>query len=295
MKRAYGLMLIVILVAGCAASRTQVLQPKKAEFQNYSILEITDLKTNVGAQVPSELLQTLPDTIADKVRNLNLFQAVNRVSVEAEAAPATKTLVLQGTVIEYEPGSRALRWLIGFGAGKAFVTVQLTAIDKVTREEIFKGNIGGEQSMGIFGGSINEVIQKIADESVECIQMNYAAEERVASLPQKTTETPTAASAPAEVNRMEPWTGLWRVEGDRLVIGQWAMKQSGTLVKSTTDSFYEIKGKAEGNQLKGTVIGDYDIEFPFILDLSSDGLTFEGKLGRRGSRYITGKRKRVKN
>ena len=192
MKKASALILIVLVVAGCAASRTQVLQPKKAGFENYPVLEITDFKNNVGPQVPTELLQRLPNAIAEKVTALNLFQAVNRVPVATEGAPETRTLVLEGAIIEYEPGSRALRYIIGFGAGKAFATVQLTAIDKATKEEIYKGNIGGELTMGIFGGSYDEVIQKLVDECTECVQTNYAAEGRVASLP-KDVESPIIA------------------------------------------------------------------------------------------------------
>jgi hypothetical protein len=206
MKKSYALLLIVLLVAGCAASRTQVLEPKKAGFENYSVLEITDLKNNIGPQVPAEVMRRVPDAIAEKVRALNLFQAVNRVPAVSEAAPETNALILEGTIIEYETGSRALRYLVGFGAGKAFATVQLKAIDKATKEEIFRGNIAAEQSMGVFGGSFDEVIQKLVEESVGCIQMNYSAAERVPSLP-KEVKSPTiskeqqVASLPKDVER----------------------------------------------------------------------------------------------
>ena len=174
MKRGYAILLIVLLVAGCAAGRTQIIQPKKVGFQNYPVLEITDFQNNAGPQVPAELLQRLPDGIAEKVTALNLFQAVNRIPVVTEEKPEAKTLVLKGTIIEYDPGSRGKRWLAGFtGYGKAFTTFQLVAIDKVEKDEIFKGNIGGELSGGFFGGSFNEVIEKLVDECVKCIQMNY--------------------------------------------------------------------------------------------------------------------------
>ena len=206
MKKSCALILIVLLVAGCAASRTQVLEPKKAGFENYSVLEITDLKNNMGPQVPAEVIRRVPDEIGEKVRALNLFQVVNRVPAVTETAPDTNTLILEGTIIEYEPGSRALRYLVGFGAGKAYATVQLRAIDKATKEEIFRGNIVAEQAMGVFGGSFEEVIQKIVDESVECIQMNYSAGARVSPLPQEvksptSSEEQQVASLPKDVER----------------------------------------------------------------------------------------------
>ena len=51
--------------------------------------------------------------------------------------------------------------------------VRLTAIDKKTREEIFKGNCGAELSGGVFGGSFSGAVDKLVDEVVKCIQMNY--------------------------------------------------------------------------------------------------------------------------
>jgi hypothetical protein len=206
MKKRYALILIVLLVVGCAASRTQVLEPKKAGFENYSVLEITDLKNNIGPQVPAEVIRRVPDAIAEKARALNLFQVVNRVPSVTEATPEKNALILEGTIIEYEPGSRALRYFVGFGAGKAFATVQLRAIDKSTNEEIFRGNIGAEQSMGVFGGSFDEVIQKLVDECIECIQMNYSTGERVPSI-SKEVKSPTisqeqqVASLPKDVER----------------------------------------------------------------------------------------------
>jgi hypothetical protein len=91
------------------------------------------------------------------------------------------------------------------------------------------------------------------------------------------------------LNPQEPWTGIWRVEGSRLVGGIWGMKQSGRIVKSTRDSYYEFEGKVSGNQLEGKIVGDYDIIRSFVVKISADGLTFEGN---SGSHHLKGKRKK---
>ena len=79
-----------------------------------------------------------------------------------------------------------------------------------------------------------------------------------------------------KVDPQAPWTGKWKVEGSRSVGGTWGLKQSGQTVKSSSDSLYEIEGNVVGNQLKGKVVGDYDISHKFTLNLSSDGQSFEG-------------------
>ena len=70
--------------------------------------------------------------------------------------------------------------------------------------------------------------------------------------------------------------------------GPWGMKQSGKIVKSTKDSLYEFEGKVSGNQLKGKILGDYNIRREFVLTLSSDGLRFDGSAG---SYLLIGNRK----
>lgn len=174
MKKTYALFIVVLFIIGCAAGRTQIIQPKKVRFQNYQIIEITDFENNVGPDLPAEFCAELPNSIAEKVKELNLFQEVIRSPVVTEGKHERKVLIIKGTVIEYEPGSRGKRYLAGFtGWGKAFMTFQLVAIDKMTQETIFIGNVGAELSGGFFGGGFGGVIEKMAEECTECIQANY--------------------------------------------------------------------------------------------------------------------------
>ena len=88
--------------------------------------------------------------------------------------------------------------------------------------------------------------------------------------------SPAQAAVEPHYSPQEPWTGLWKVEGNNSLIGQWGMKQSGSAVTSTKDSYYEFKGKIEGSQLQGKIIGDYGLSRNFILNISSDGQSFKG-------------------
>jgi hypothetical protein len=80
------------------------------------------------------------------------------------------------------------------------------------------------------------------------------------------------------VNPEEPWTGKWSVDGSRNIGGTWEMKQSGRIVKSTGGSYYKIEGEVIGNQLKATVVGDYNITNKVVLIISSDGRSFKGTM-----------------
>jgi len=68
--------------------------------------------------------------------------------------------------------------------------------------------------------------------------------------------------------------------------------QTGRIVASTEESYYEIKGKAGGNQLKGRLTASTNLFYPFVINISSDGLSFEGTLDSpwRKNALIKGKR-----
>ena len=100
---------------------------------------------------------------------------------------------------------------------------------------------------------------------------------------------------PLEFNTKEPWTGIWKVEAsdNRAGGGIWGLKQRGKSVVSTRASSWEVKGKVKGDQLKGLFGGGSS---RFVLIISSDGQSFEGKmyvsgLGYSGTVYVKGKRK----
>lgn len=94
----------------------------------------------------------------DRERHLgeSIFEEVVRTTDRAE-----RGLVLDGKVISFENGSRAKRYFIGFGAGKAYCTIQATFSDKVTGEEVLNTNFDGELSMSFFGGSPGEAVDAV--------------------------------------------------------------------------------------------------------------------------------------
>ena len=108
--------------------------------------------------------------------------------------------------------------------------------------------------------------------------------------PERVSETQVAAISDDDKRNIEPWTGIWSVDGDIYTIGQWAMKQTNKTVVSTRDSLYELSGMVRGNQLKGTVLGDTGY-YPFIITISSDGRSFEGTIKSVRPGHLKGKRK----
>ena len=55
-------------------------------------------------------------------------------------------------------------------------------------------------------------------------------------------------------------------------------EQKGQIVNSTSDSAFEFKGKVQGDQLKGKMVGASSTYYPFTLEMSSDSMSFAGTL-----------------
>ena len=102
-----------------------------------------------------------------------------------------------------------------------------------------------------------------------------------------------AAIPKFKINKKEPWTGKWKVEGHRIYNGTWVLKQIGDRVISTSANSLKVVGKIEGNLFVGNK-SHKETRDRFQLKISSDGLSFEGIatdfLGRSGI-YLKGRRK----
>lgn len=75
-------------------------------------------------------------------------------------------LTVRYRFIQFDEGSRALRYIVGFGAGKGTMTVEVVFLDK-QQKELAKINVGGELNMGFFGGDFDEAISRAAREAAD--------------------------------------------------------------------------------------------------------------------------------
>ena len=166
MKRAIATSIsvaMVLLVSACASHRYTVVEPRKKEFTDYRILEIRDFKCNLGDRDSKAVAARFADKLYQNIME-NREEHPDKVIFEDVVRETDKTdgvLVLDGTLISFEKGSRAKRYFIGFGAGKAYCTIQSIFIDKKTEEHILKLNFDGELSMSLFGGSADEAVQGV--------------------------------------------------------------------------------------------------------------------------------------
>lgn len=168
--KANGIFLLIIsglslFIFGCASSHYSVLKSPSQPVSNFSKLEITDFKSNLK----DEESVILADKFAGRLyrailkeRELHPGESIFE-EVVLQTDDTEGVLLLNGTIISFEKGSRAARYFIGFGAGKTYCTIQAVFKNKVTGEEILRTDFDGELSMGLFGGSTDEAVDAVVD------------------------------------------------------------------------------------------------------------------------------------
>jgi hypothetical protein len=146
---------VAVAAIGCASARLEVLRPLPAPENRVALrLEGTPdsrLTDDQRARYQSLLTSRLSE------------KGVSVVASQSDAHTA------KGTVTRYNRGSRALRYFIGFGAGRGTLDSNWDVIDAkgdVLGQCRIKGNI----TIGIFGGNYDDVLEKSADRLAEFLK-----------------------------------------------------------------------------------------------------------------------------
>ena len=155
----------LLILGACASSHYTVLQPASEPLMNFEVLQINEFTSNLSDVDSLNLAARFADQLHGKIMDEradnpgeSIFREVARETDEVESV-----LVLDGKVIAFDKGSRAKRYWLGFGAGKAFCTIQAAFSNKETGEEVLKTNFDGELAMGFFGGDEQEAVNAVVE------------------------------------------------------------------------------------------------------------------------------------
>lgn len=131
-------LVVATLALGACGTTSSLEQPAERaaiDLRAYSRLIVEDFKDEATGKMKPEarpLLEpkvaaatrTFPDQIAAVVKAGGGFDEVLRTG-----APDAQTLVMRGTITQYDPGNAALQMLVGFGAGTANFDSKLQLVD----------------------------------------------------------------------------------------------------------------------------------------------------------------------
>ena len=143
-----GLLAALCVTAAASAQENKAAAPA-FEKNKYHSIEVAPFTAQEGVEAPAELLKALETDSLSELRKANKFKLV---SGESASAPAEPTVRVVGTVTKYKAGSRAKRYLVGFGAGKSKVIARVKFIDKESGQVLHEEEVDGDVVMGLFGG-----------------------------------------------------------------------------------------------------------------------------------------------
>ena len=122
-----------------------------------------------AATIPEESLQKLQDAVALEVP-LGI-QGATGARVGRESCPdATRAVIFGGVVSDFKPGSRALRYFVGFGAGAQKFAVDVYLKVKSTGEVLATGEVIDRKIGGLLGGEADKGVDDFSEKAVGFIK-----------------------------------------------------------------------------------------------------------------------------
>jgi hypothetical protein len=104
---------------------------KEFTAQNPEYSYVNDQEKSVILKMTPNLLRTMTDTCEAELKDKKLFKQI----VKGGKASG-KAVVLEGDIVEFNAGSKALKWFIGMGAGKVYLKIKGRLIDAESGKEL---------------------------------------------------------------------------------------------------------------------------------------------------------------
>jgi hypothetical protein len=146
----------------------------------YSVLVIEKIKVDPAAteagfvekQVPAMRTEIIVQLIQKKIFDEVMDQSdtpTARATFNPPQGDGKPSLLLSGTVTEFEPGSQAERYLVGLGAGAAKLKMHFSFQNSATGKEVLSTDHQHKFWFGNFGGSKHTAISRTAEGMVKSL------------------------------------------------------------------------------------------------------------------------------
>jgi hypothetical protein len=148
---------LLVLTQACATASVKVAQPAPMALPRYERVAIPAFTERVPMGLPAtaDIAGAVITTLQEEHPNAFL-------SVTPKTSEQPGELLVRGTVVSYDPGSRAARaMLIGLGAGDLVLDVELVDAEKNLTIEQFSTS-GAIIAGGLVGAMMDEIADRIA-------------------------------------------------------------------------------------------------------------------------------------
>lgn len=181
LRRSWAWLFLFLLAVAVHAG-----QSKREKLIPYEKLELAPLRNKVGDTLDQKSVTDLETVILEKINESKVFAAGmnkdlaypkkdsnddNKVVFEgSKKDDDAKTLVLFGEIITFNKGSRAKRYMLGGGTGRAEMRANCFLVDKKTGEQLYNFQTFGETNWGMFGGGGDKTLKGMANRLVNFLK-----------------------------------------------------------------------------------------------------------------------------
>jgi hypothetical protein len=154
---------IVILMVLLVALASYMGAQSPAKLAN---VEVTAFEAAKGVDFPPDLQAKLMDELVKQLTESKKFGKIVRAG-EANPDPSASLLKLSGVVTAVDEGSRAARYMVGFGAGKASIMSHVKFVDAASGAVKFESDVKATMKGGLAGGNTLNVAKNLAKNIVK--------------------------------------------------------------------------------------------------------------------------------
>jgi hypothetical protein len=123
-----------------------------------------ELNDEEDKKLAAEMPAYLQAELVRRLRESGLFARVINASETDYTQGSEKALVLDGEITRLAPGSRALRYLVGFGAGRSKAQSEIRFLDAQTGRVLMVTADRSVAAYGIFGGDSRDHLRESFDD-----------------------------------------------------------------------------------------------------------------------------------
>lgn len=154
---------LFVFLLGCAPVLAQNTNPAADVKNKYQNIEVVSFDIQEGIKFPPESRDVIMAQVVEELKQIKKFKEVANTGATITDGSGP-TVRLTGTITKYKAGSRAKRYLIGFGAGATKVNAHLKFVDAATGDVLFEKDVDGKVWIGLFGGDSSGATRGLAKE-----------------------------------------------------------------------------------------------------------------------------------
>lgn len=146
----------------------------------FKTVEIEKFKIAEGVTFAENDLNELMGYMVTHFNKSRRFESVFLSTDSASQTASARRAKVTGTITKYNKGSRAARYLVGFGAGRTKLVADVKVVDAETGTTLFEQKVDGHVYGGFFGGETDSAKGNMASEIIKTMtKKGYANKERL--------------------------------------------------------------------------------------------------------------------